>query len=138
MTVDGIKQCFAVSHVGHALLFELLLPCLAEDFQIITVSSSFHDPAGKWGGGAKYTTGEDLAHPSTEVKTTPIHRYANSKLAVLLWTYALQRHRAETLDKKLTSVSFNPGTMPGTALAREYPPWAQWVFINLMPRIYRC
>ena len=55
-TVDGIEATFGISHVGHALLFFLLRPHLADNARVVLTTSGTHDPAQKAGlPDAKYT-----------------------------------------------------------------------------------
>ncbi|KAH9214928.1 dehydrogenase/reductase [Leptodontidium sp. 2 PMI_412] len=132
MTEDGIEASFGVTHVGHALLYHLLAPHLAENTRIVVTSSGTHDPAQKTGlPDAVYISAEMLAHPTGEWATMKdgLQRYATSKLANVLWTYALNR-RLENLSsggvqkdgsgKKITVTAMDPGLMPGTSLAREW------------------
>lgn len=58
--------------------------------------------------------------PTSKTENNPgRQRYASSKLANIMWAYALHR-RLETLKAKhITVVAFDPGLMPGTGLARE-------------------
>ncbi|KAL6703461.1 hypothetical protein ACN47E_009635 [Coniothyrium glycines] len=46
-SVDGIEETFAINHVGHALLFHLLVPKLMHNARIMAVSSGVHDPVRK-------------------------------------------------------------------------------------------
>jgi NAD(P)-dependent dehydrogenase (short-subunit alcohol dehydrogenase family) len=62
LTDEGMESTFAVNHVGHALLFHLLFPHLADDARVVVTSSGTHDPAMKSGiPDAVYTTAEELA-----------------------------------------------------------------------------
>lgn len=135
-TVDGFEATFGVNHVGHALLFHLLYPYVAEKARIVVTASGTHDPAQKSGmPDATYTTAEILAHPIPEKENSGALCYSTSKLVNILWTYALQRRLDRDLRKSLTVVAFDPGLLPGTGLAREYPRFLQWVWHNIIPRI---
>ena len=46
-TGDGFEKTFAISHIGHALLFSLLQPYLADKARVVITSSGTHDPAQK-------------------------------------------------------------------------------------------
>jgi len=62
LTEEGMESTFAVAHVGHALLFHLLFPHLADGARVVVTSSGTHDPALKSGlPDAVYTTAEELA-----------------------------------------------------------------------------
>ena len=136
-TVDGFEATFGVNHVGHALLFHLLYPHLAEKARIIVTSSGTHDPAQKTGmPDATYTTAEILARPTPETeKNSGAFCYSTSKLVNVLWTYALQRRLDRDMRKSLTVVAFDPGLLPGTGLAREFPRFLQWLWSSVLPRI---
>ncbi|KAI9837014.1 MAG: hypothetical protein M1819_000663 [Sarea resinae] len=136
-TDDGIEATFAINHVGHALLFHLLLPHLADRARVVITSSGVHDPAQKTGmPDAKYTSAEELAHPTPDsVKDDGPQRYSSSKLANVLWTYALQRRLTSMPGKHVSVVAFDPGLMPGTGLAREYDAVTRWVWTYLLPYI---
>ena len=136
-TVDGIEATFGIGHVGHALLFHLLQPYLADDARIVVTSSGTHDPAQKSGlPDAKYDTAEELAHPiaAGTLNDPGRQRYATTKLCNVLWTYALHR-RILALNKKWTVVAFDPGLMPGTGLAREAGPLLRFLWLRVLPTL---
>lgn len=85
-TVDGFERTFAINHVGHALLFSLLKPHFADTARIVVTSSGTHDPAQKTGlPDAKYTTAEELSHPTPDSARNPgRQRYLTSKLVNVL------------------------------------------------------
>lgn len=119
---QGIEKTFAISHVGHALLFHLLVPHLAAGARIVVTSSGTHDPAQKSGlPDAVYNSAEDLAHPPPATRNNPgRQRYSTAKLCNVLWTYALHRRLSQTApDRGLTITAMDPGLVPGTGLARE-------------------
>jgi NAD(P)-dependent dehydrogenase (short-subunit alcohol dehydrogenase family) len=125
-TYDGLEATFGINHVGHALLFHLLVPYLADKVRVILTSSGTHDPAQNSGfPDAKYTSAEELAHPTGPSATTKDgrQRYSTSKLVIIMWTYALHRRFASISGKEMTVNAFDPGLMPGTGLAREYSPF---------------
>ncbi|KAL2797391.1 short-chain dehydrogenase [Aspergillus keveii] len=139
-TVDGIEKTFAINHVGHALLFSLLVPHLAHTARIVITSSGTHDPAQKTGmPDAIYNTAEELAHPSGEsLKYTGRQRYPTSKLANMLWGYALEERFKKLRDTNVrnwTVVSFDPGLMPGTGLVRSGNAIERFVWFTLLPKI---
>lgn len=136
-TDDKIESTFAINHVGHALLFYLMSPYLAEEARIVIIASGTHDPAQKSGlPDAIYNSAEELAQPTKETERyTGRQRYATSKLCNIMWTYALQRRLEKIPGKKWTVNAFNPGIMPGTGLVREAPALLQFVWHNIMPRI---
>jgi NAD(P)-dependent dehydrogenase (short-subunit alcohol dehydrogenase family) len=139
-TVDGIEKTFAINHVGHALLFYLLVPHIAHTARIVITSSGTHDPAQKTGmPDAIYNTAEELAHPSGEsLKYPGRQRYPTSKLANMLWGYALEERFKKLRDTNVrnwTVVSFDPGLMPGTGLVRAGNAIERFVWFTLLPKI---
>ena len=135
-TEDKIESTFAINHVGHALLFYLMSPHLAEEARIVITSSGTHDPAEKTGLTAIYTSAEQSAHPTEETKKySGRTRYASSKLCNVMWTYALQRRLEKSPSKKWTVNAFDPGLMPGTGLTREASATLQFLWHNILPRM---
>ena len=136
LTAAGYETTFAINHLGHALLFYLLVPHLTNDCRITITSSGTHDPAQKTMiPDAKYTSAAELARPDAEAaKNDGRQRYATSKLCNVLWTYALDRHAREQ-GKKWKVNAFDPGLMPGTGLARDAGAGARFLWYSVLPRI---
>ena len=134
---DNMEKTFATNLVGHALLFHLLRPHLADDARIVVTSSGTHDPAIKTGmPDPKYTSAEELAHPNPVTTTKDgRQRYTTSKLCNILWMYALHRRLEEVQGNKITVNAYDPGLMPGTGLAREYPVILRFLWFRIMPHI---
>lgn len=137
-TEEGIEATFAIAHVGHALLFHLLYPHLAGKARVVVTASGVHDPAQKSGmPEVIYTTAEELAHPPPVIANGPGRRhYCNSKLANILWTYTLQKRLNEKVPgREITVNAFDPGLMPGSGLACEYPPVLRFAWYKIMPKM---
>ncbi|OQU98680.1 hypothetical protein CLAIMM_04428 [Cladophialophora immunda] len=137
-TVDGFEATFGINHVGHALLFSLMQPYLADEARIVVTASGTHDPLQKTGmPNANYTTAEELAHPTgSALKAPGRQHYTTSKLCNILWTYALDRRlRQLQPGKKWTVVAFDPGLMPGTGLARQYPAFLRFMWKRVLPAL---
>jgi NAD(P)-dependent dehydrogenase (short-subunit alcohol dehydrogenase family) len=139
-TVDGFEKTFGISHIGHALLFHLLRPHLADTARIVIVSSGTHDPAQTTGmPAAVYNSAEELAHPTPETsKNKGRQRYTSTKLANVLYCYALHGRFmaiARESDKKTdwTVSAFDPGLMPGTGLAREATAVSRFLWLHVLP-----
>ncbi|TVY15497.1 WW domain-containing oxidoreductase [Lachnellula arida] len=135
---DGYEKTFAVNHLGHALLFHLLAPYLDPKARIIVTASGTHNPVQTQKSGlpdAVYTTAADLAHPDpASAHPKGMQRYNTSKLANILWTYALARHLGDA-KSAITANAFNPGLMPGTGLAREYNGISRFLWFHVLPYI---
>jgi NAD(P)-dependent dehydrogenase (short-subunit alcohol dehydrogenase family) len=143
---DGFEVTFAVNHLGHFLLTNLLLPTLlaGAPARIVVVASGVHDP--------KLRTGmpkADVAELDTLAATGGPRRdafdgrlaYVNSKLCNLWFTYELVR-RLEAAgltngDRRLTVNGFDPGLVPGSGLARDYAPALRFVWNRVLPGVAR-
>lgn len=134
-TIDDVEKTFAINHVGHALLFHLLTAHLLPTARIIVTASGTHDPAQKTAmPPAVYQTAAALAHPTSALALRDgRQQYSNSKLANVLWTYALDR-RARAAGKQWRVNAFDPGLMPGTGLARDYGPVVRLLW-RLLPLV---
>lgn len=138
-TEDGLETSAGVNYVAHTLLFHLLTPHLAEGARIVLLSSGTHDPAQKTPAGKpEYFDAEEFVHPTAKTKTnTGLWRYGVSKLAIVLWTYALHRRLATgggMLGNNWTAVVVDPGLMPGTGLARSYSGIQKFMWDHVLPR----
>jgi NAD(P)-dependent dehydrogenase (short-subunit alcohol dehydrogenase family) len=139
-TIDGFEKTFAISHIGHALLFSLLRHHLADTARVVIVSSGTHDPAQKTGmPEPHYSSTEELAHPTEESrKNQGRQRYTTTKLVNVLYAYALHK-RFETINKTTqkhwTVVAFDPGLMPGTGLVRAGSRIEKFLWIKVLPKI---
>jgi NAD(P)-dependent dehydrogenase (short-subunit alcohol dehydrogenase family) len=133
LTEDGIEKHFAINHVGHALLFHLLVPHLTSDARIIVVASGLHDPAqGKqWGIISRYTTPEKAAVGDCN-QSNGRDRYATSKTANVLWAFALSRHLPAS-RQSCTVLAFDPGLMFGTQFGRNASWPAKFLTRWVMP-----
>jgi len=137
-TPDGFESTFAVNHLAHALLVDRLLPGLADDARIVFVASGTHDPTFRRNGGFPAPAWPaddpaDLAEPGEQPGGRP--RYAASKLANVLYARALAARLHAAGRTGLRVNSFDPGLMPGSDLAREYPRAARWAWGNVMPAL---
>lgn len=143
LSPDGVETTFAVNHVGHALLLFLLKPYLAHECRIVLTASGVHDPAQKtMVPDAVYESAELLAHPTDsdgyEVKQKGLQRYSSSKLANVLFEYALERRlkvAREAGRSNWTVVSMDPGLMPDTGLGRDLGPVIYWIARNILSRM---
>jgi len=127
-TKDGFEQTFGVNHLAPFYLTLLLMPYLAEDACITFTASGTHDPDQKSGMPApEFKEAKLLAYPlETDEKQIKVgqRRYATSKLCNILTTYELQKRLANT---KIRVNAFDPGLVPGTGLAKNYPPVLKFI-----------
>jgi NAD(P)-dependent dehydrogenase (short-subunit alcohol dehydrogenase family) len=116
VTVDGYEETLAVNALAPFLLTALLRPALelAPAARVVTVSSRMHLP-GSRGAPVDF----DFDDPQLERGYNPDRAYKNSKLAVLWFTYELQRRLAGTA---ITANAVCPGFVPTTAAASTTGP----------------
>ncbi len=144
LSADGFELTFAVNHLGHFLLTNLLLARLAANApaRIVIVSSGVHDP--------KLRTGmpkPDISDLKTLAETGGPRKgefdgrlaYVNSKLCNLWFAYELVR-RIETArlardGHSITVNAFDPGLVPGSGLAHEYPPVLRFFWDRVLPGV---
>jgi NAD(P)-dependent dehydrogenase (short-subunit alcohol dehydrogenase family) len=135
-TQDGIEMTFGVNHLGHFALVAGLLDTLAHPARIVVVSSGTHDPRKHTGmPHPRYTTAADLAHPGdAPAADDGRRRYTTSKLCNVLFSYELDRRLGNGADG-VTVNAFDPGLMPGSGLARDYPPLQKFAWRYLLPAL---
>lgn len=99
LSEDGIEMTFAVNHLAYFLLTNLLLARLKENApaRIINVASMAHSGA--------HISFEDLNYESSY---TGFRAYSESKLANILFTYALARRLG---DSSVTVNALHPGVI---------------------------
>ena len=108
-TADGFESTFGVSHLGHYLLVNLLVPLMKKPARIAVVASGVHDPAEL----AKVPAGMAVPVPAWNTPTALAkgdlgpaaanddaaadrgRRYSTTKLANVYFTYALARRLPE-------------------------------------------
>ncbi len=136
---DGYDSTFAVNHLGHFLLVNMLLPRLTPPARVVIVASDTHDPAQRTGMPApRYTTAAELAAPGPgwAAGDSPAlagrRRYTTSKLCNVIFTQELNRRFG---GDAITFNAFDPGMMPGTGLARDYPVYQQLGWRFVMPAL---
>ena len=135
-TADGYEMTFGVNHLGHFALVCGLLDTLTAPARIVVVSSGTHDPAKFTGMPHPHSTSAaDLAHPPGELTAEEgRRRYTTSKLCNLLFTYELDR-RMQHGAQGVTVNAFDPGMMPGSGLARDYPPLQRFAWRYVLPAL---
>ena len=127
-TKDGFEETFGVNHLGTLYLTVLLLPYLTKNARITFTASGTHDPKQKTGMPApQFKNAEFLAYPETgndKPLTTGQIRYTTSKLCNILTVYELQHWLSDT---DIHVNAFDPGLVPGTGLAKGYPPLLKFI-----------
>ena len=127
ITVDGYEETLAVNALAPFLLTRLLLPLLerTEAARIVMVSSRLHLP-GSRGAPVDF----DFGDPQLDHGYSPERAYKNSKLAVLWFTYELQRR----LPEGLTANAVCPGFVPITAAASTSGV-EHWLMAHVLPHM---
>jgi len=145
-SADGFETTFAVNHLGHFLLANLLLVRLTAHApaRIVVVASGVHDPKIRT-GMPKADVG-DLRTLAATGGPRPDGfdgrlAYVNSKLCNLWFVYELAR-RLEAIGPgngapRVTVNGFDPGLVPGSGLARDYPPALRFVWDRILPGLAR-
>ncbi|KAI3319788.1 NAD(P)-binding protein [Xylariaceae sp. AK1471] len=126
LTEDGYESQFGVNHIGHALLTQLLMPKLLEtaarpesDVRVlVTTSLAAHlaPPATGLALGSMKEPGP---------LDSPYQRYANSKLANILFARKLAQ-----VYPRIQCVSFNPGQVK-TDLFRKATGINKWFLMTV-------
>jgi NAD(P)-dependent dehydrogenase (short-subunit alcohol dehydrogenase family) len=121
-TPDGIEETFAVNHLAHLALVDALMRRDAPPRRVVLLGSATHDPARPTGTPDPIEDGDlaGLARPGPDTeppRTAGVRRYATTKLLAVATAAALAREHPGACV-----TAFDPGLMPGTGLARQYPP----------------
>ena len=143
---DGFELTFAVNHLGHFLLTNLLLARLLANApaRVVIVASGVHDPKLRTGMPKPSITDlETLAATGGPRRGDFDGRlaYVNSKLCNLWFAYELGRriHGAGLSNDRhrLTVNAFDPGLVPGSGLARDYPAVLRFAWNRILPGVAR-
>jgi light-dependent protochlorophyllide reductase len=137
-SADGFELTFAVNHLGHFLLTHLLMRRLAgnERARIVVVASGVHDPKIRTGmPKPRITDVRALASPDGDFDGRLA--YVHSKLCNVWFTYELARRLASAGLEHVTVNAFDPGLVPGSGLARDYPPALRFLWNRVLPGMAR-
>ncbi|MGO9357685.1 MAG: SDR family NAD(P)-dependent oxidoreductase [Xanthobacteraceae bacterium] len=146
-TADGLEASFGVNHLGHFALLDGIKGLLAADARIVVVSSGTHDPRQKAGIPVpRFVDPVLLARPERDAshgfeqddkpRVVMQRRYSTSKLCNLYFAYELNRRIQDGrfgVAKTVTVNAFDPGLMPGSGLARDYPLPLRLVWHHVLP-----
>lgn len=124
LTKDGFEMQFGVNHLGHFMLTNLLLDCLANGApsRIVVVSSSGHKLSD--------INKDDLMGEKSYSK---IKSYGQSKLANILFARELAKRLNGT---NVTVNSCHPGVVQ-TELGRHMSSWLRPVYRKVLRPIYK-
>ena len=124
-TADGFELQFGTNHLGHFALTGLLLDLLTgtEGSRVVVLGSLAHKTARR---------GIDFDDLQSERSYSRMGAYAQSKLANLMFMYALQR-RLVASDARTIALGAHPG-FSATELSRHVPHAVQGLYgIAVMP-----
>lgn len=109
LSADGIEQTFAINHLGHFLLTRMLMPALlrSEAARIVNVASR----------ASRYVKRIDFDDLQGAKRYFGVKAYAQSKLANIMFTYALARRLP---SNRATVNALHPGVI-ATGIFRELP-----------------
>ncbi|MDJ1494982.1 SDR family NAD(P)-dependent oxidoreductase [Cytophagaceae bacterium DM2B3-1] len=120
-TEDGFETTFAVNHLAHFLLIDLLKLNLADTTKIILTTSGTHNPdEGSRVAPPKHANIYWLAYPEKDEtldekdKINAERAYASSKLCNLLTARYIN-----TLTGNWEGIAYDPGPTPGTGLTQN-------------------
>jgi NAD(P)-dependent dehydrogenase (short-subunit alcohol dehydrogenase family) len=133
---DGYETTFAVNHLGHFLLVNLLLHHLNNHARIVVVSSGTHNP-GQFTGMPKpdYRDAISVAKPDPNAVNVGRRAYSTSKLCNVMFTYELSRRLKAAGHDGICVTAFDPGLMPGTGLARDYTALQRFFWNFALPAL---
>jgi len=139
MTGDGVEQTFQVNYLSHFIIYKALEDRLSAAARVMTTGSGTHDPDEKAPIPApRYTNVEILADLANLPKRdrVPIRAagrsYSTSKLCCILMAEEIARRRPEG-----SALSFDPGFLPDTNLAREAPRLAFAIVKRVIPLLMK-
>ncbi|MGY4643671.1 SDR family NAD(P)-dependent oxidoreductase [Cellulomonas sp. URHB0016] len=138
-SLDGFELTMAANVLGHVALLAPLLEHLGPGSRVVTVGSETHRgglkafgfPAATWPGMPALLDPPPGAPTGSRAGRV---RYSTSKLACIALAYEIDRRWR---DRGVRAVSFDPGLMPATGLAREYPAAVRAVYSRLTPMLVR-
>lgn len=145
-SADGFELTFAVNHLGHFLLVNLLLDQLIANApaRVVIVASGVHDPRLRTGMPKPDIGDLDVLATTGGPRADGYDgrlAYVNSKLCNLWFAYELAR-RIEAVGlagaaRSLSVNAFDPGLVPGSGLARDYPAALRLVWQHVLPGVAR-
>jgi len=122
LSVDGIEMTLALNYLAHFLLTNLFLDALKKSpsARVINVSSNTHRKMHL-----------DFNDLQLRKFYNPVQAYGRSKLASLLFSYALARRLA---DFRITSNALSPGWV-ATEIYKKINPWLTPLIYPVFQRI---
>ncbi|MBF0689688.1 MAG: SDR family NAD(P)-dependent oxidoreductase [Cellulomonas sp.] len=121
---DGYELTMATNVLGHVALLAPILERMGPGSRVVTIGSETHRGGPRAFGfpAARWTDMATLLRPPPGTPAHPVAgrvRYSTSKLACIALAYGID---ARWRGRGVRAVAFDPGLMPETGLARQYPP----------------
>ncbi|EIW69181.1 hypothetical protein M231_03912 [Tremella mesenterica] len=140
---NGIQLDFAVNFVNQALLFFLLKDkkLFSSACRFVFVTTALHDPKAPMNfTPPHWVSAESVAKGTDKPLLNAGIRYSTTKLANLLFSYALVDKLRETASSDARGwsvIAFEPGYMPtgGSQLVRHQPAALRFVGKYIIPRL---
>ncbi|MEM9206197.1 MAG: SDR family NAD(P)-dependent oxidoreductase [Pseudomonadota bacterium] len=136
MTEDGFDLTFQANYLSHFAIVRDLWRDLTDDAHITITSSGTHDPAEKTPPPPpKHADARLLAFPRNDPGRDRLggraaaRSYTASKLCCTMLSLELASRRPAG-----TTISFDPGLVPGTRLTREFPSFLVKLLLPIMSR----
>ncbi|MCT1801408.1 SDR family NAD(P)-dependent oxidoreductase [Kocuria carniphila] len=138
-SADRFELTMATNVMGHVILLEPLLKRMAPGSRVITLGSQTHRGGLRAFGfpGARWSSMDELLSPpdpDPNARDNGLVRYSTSKLACIAMAYEIDQ---TWRSRGVRAASFDPGLMPDTGLARNYPRIVQKIYSTLAPLIAR-
>ncbi|QLC24271.1 SDR family NAD(P)-dependent oxidoreductase [Parasphingopyxis algicola] len=134
-SADGFERTFAVNHLAHYLMLRLLTGSLAPGARVVLTGSGTHDPAENTPvTPPDHAEAEWLAYPERDPNPAKGTRkfcaraYSSSKLCNIMTAREFAARHPE-----FTALSYDPGYVPTTGLARDYPKWLMAIVSRVIP-----
>lgn len=132
-SIDGFDMTFAVNHLAHYYLTQLLLPVMAKNGRIIITTSDTHDPEVlSFAGGPKSLGLDELNALANGASGLGMRVYAHTKAFNLLMARYLANQDGICRDKHIQVIAYNPGATPGTGLGGSNSSDTQLFFMKNM------
>ncbi|KAI0145353.1 NAD(P)-binding protein [Xylariaceae sp. FL1272] len=129
LSEDGFDKTIQVNHLSHAkLVLHLLGHFAPEGGRILLFSSDAHWPGKNLFEKIPPAMPDDLnqlVRPPTlsDSNADGFLRYANSKLAIVMWVYALNRHLEKAQkSQRIVAIATNPGNLVDSRALRTNTP----------------
>jgi|GEM_PF-452848 len=134
-SIDGWELTFAVNHLAHFYLVQLLTPYMAKEGRIIITTSDTHDPKVTPIAPKSFQI-KEWANPTQTGFGTGIRAYAATKLCNLMVSDKLRREPS-VIENNIQVIAFNPGFTGGTSLGRDSSTLSKVIVKIMINTVFR-